>query len=71
MSELWVTLRTEHGEVRMTLPQALEMGRVFECFVDPVWHPNECGCCIAVHERGDGTRGYIVGADGESDWVEA
>lgn len=70
MSEVWVTLPNT-GNVRIPLVQALEISRVLGDFDDPVWHLNDCGCCISVHERDDDTRGYIVGADGESDWVEA
>ena len=69
MSDVWVRLPTEHGEARVTVAQMFEVGRLFGQFDDPVWHTNECGCCVAVHERGDGSRGYLVGSDGVSEWI--
>lgn len=38
-----------------------------------VWHHNACGCCISVHEDAGEDEcpheGYVIGADGECDWV--
>jgi hypothetical protein len=70
VSEVWIRLPTEHGEVRVTVAQMFEVGRLCALLDDPVWHSNECGCCVAVHERADSHRGYVVGADGGSDWVD-
>jgi hypothetical protein len=70
MSEVWVRLPNDGGEVCVTVAQMFEVGRRFEEFTDPVWHVNQCGCCVVVHERGDSHRGYLIGADGGSDWIE-
>jgi hypothetical protein len=70
MSRARVTMHTADGrEITLPLVQALALGRLAQDFDDPVWHRNDCGCCVSVHERDDDTRGYIIGADGKNDWV--
>lgn len=66
-----ITLTTSHGEVTMPLAQALTMGEACEKLEDPVWHFNECGCCISVHERADNTKGYVINAQGEGFWEDS
>ena len=34
------------------------------------WHFNDCGCCVCVHPGGDPTRAYIIGDDGEFDYID-
>jgi len=66
MGELMITFDTPHGE--MTLPQAqvIRMGRALKELDDaglhPVWHVNECGCCVSVH--GTDNAGWVIGDDG-------
>lgn len=33
------------------------------------WHVNTCGCCVCFHPGGDTAHGWIIGADGEADYV--
>lgn len=71
MSEARITMHTPEGrEVSLPLAQALAIGEACRDFADPVWHFNECGCCVSVHARDTHWRGYIIGPDGGMDWVE-
>lgn len=37
----------------------------------PTWHPNECGCCVSVHEDVPHPDcGYLIGSDGDATWME-
>jgi hypothetical protein len=69
MNDTIVHVPVGDGEVAMPLLQALAIAQCCQDFTDPVWHFNECGCCVSVHERGDTGSGYIVGNDGTYDWV--
>lgn len=36
----------------------------------PTWHPNECGCCVSVHDDVEHPdAGWLIGRDGGSDWI--
>ena len=37
---------------------------------DSSWHWADCRCCACFHPGGDLTRGWIVGADGSSEYHE-
>lgn len=70
----YVTVQTPHGP--LTLPRVQVEG-IAACVQairdegkDPTWHMNACGCCASVHEMGNGHRGYLVGSDGEFDYLE-
>ena len=66
-----VTFHTADGvEVELTADQTIALADRLDEFDDPVWHVNACGCCVSVHNRDDGHRGYVIGRDGEADWVE-
>ena len=74
MSILAVTIPTPHGDVTMPWDQAMELARRLAAFkaegVTPAWHPQECGCCVMVHERTDQPRGgWLIGDDGGSEWI--
>ena len=45
--------------------------RAFERFgVEPCWHVNRCGCCVAVHAHADHSAGYLIGRDGSAEWLD-
>lgn len=67
MSEQRVTIRG----VSLTVVQVMRIRELGEQLGEHEWHPNECGCCVTVHRRGEHHAGYIIGSDGEYDWVEA
>lgn len=72
MGEIRVTIDLPTGEsVELPLAQALTLADVLGKFDRAVWHFNECGCCISVHERGDGTSGYVIDRHGGVDHVVA
>ena len=68
----YVTL-PRHG---LTLPrvQVEAIAACVQVFEDqgiaPTWHMNACGCCASVHPLEDGHHGYLIGPDGEFDYVE-
>jgi hypothetical protein len=61
-------------EIELPLVQAEAIGRSLREFEKPCWHRNECGCCFSIHESPEPgatlTGGYVVGPDGERDWIE-
>jgi hypothetical protein len=66
-----VVLTTSTGEVvSMPEKQVLALHDHLSEFTDPVWHFNECGCCVSVHEGEHAHAGYVIGSDGGCDWVE-
>jgi hypothetical protein len=68
---LRISFDAPDGErVTMTAEQAIALHRCLRRFKEPVWHFNKCGCCVAVHEAGVDTEGYVIGQDGGADWVE-
>ena len=70
MSELNITLP---NGVTLTFAQAMALHEVIDLLGGPEmceWHPNDCRCCVTVHAKGNGHQsGYIIGSDGEYDWV--
>ena len=58
------------GGVEMTIAQAVVVAQLVSENPGGTWHMNECGCCACVHPPGDNTRGWVVGADGDADYVE-
>ena len=74
MGEMFITINpgTER-EVELPFMQAMALGRALKEFDGPaVWHFNQCGCCIIVHEHVEHPAwGYLIGADGGTDRVEA
>lgn len=55
---------------RMTLPQQAELVRLSLEHPGSTWHFNDCGCCVCFHPEGKthNKTGYIIGADGESEF---
>lgn len=72
--QVFVTIPTPQGNV--TLPRAQVEALIACCDAirddgeRPLWHVNKCGCCVSVHSYADPHRGYLIGADGEFDYVE-
>lgn len=62
-------LTTSDG-VELPLVQALAIAEILGRELGSTWHMNECGCCACVHPPGDNTKGWIVNADGDADYVE-
>ena len=53
--------------------QAAEVSRAIRKFlaagVEPVWHDQECGCCVMVHQdMPHPPGGWLIGEDGSADW---
>lgn len=72
MSDLRLTMHTPEGrEVSLPFAQAVAIAEACRDFAEPVWHFNDCGCCVSVHDRREHHRGYVIGPDGGADWVEA
>ena len=70
MSGLMVTIAVGDGqEVKVPLIQVMALHDLMKLFVEPVWHLNDCGCCIAVHEHANHHEGFVIGPDGMADWV--
>jgi hypothetical protein len=72
---LEITFDTPYGPVTLPFEQMIGLHSCLEAIraegKKPYWHPNECGCCISVHEDVQfPTGGYVIGQDGEYDWVE-
>jgi DNA-directed RNA polymerase subunit E'/Rpb7 len=71
MSDTFITVKIGNSRfVRLTLIQASITADLMQEFEHPVWHLNHCGCCVTVHDADDNTRGYIIGQDGEYDYVD-
>jgi hypothetical protein len=71
MRERIVVVNTSTGEsVTMPEAQVLALAAHVPEFTDPVWHFNECGCCVSLHEREHPHAGYVIGSDGGCDWIE-
>lgn len=64
---IWVKMP---GGDRMTIVQALQVATLVEAHAPAHWHMNDCGCCVTVHPDDDCTRGFVVGQDGEFDYLE-
>ena len=65
-----VTLRLQGDrQAKVPLVQVLALADLLGLFEDPVWHLNDCGCCLSVHERDNHYEGFVVGPDGWADWV--
>jgi hypothetical protein len=75
MSPLEVTFDTPYGKKTLPFEQLMALHSIMEAMradgLKPVWHPNECSCCISVHDNVEHpTGGYVIGPDGEYDWRE-
>lgn len=77
MSELMVTIPTEHGDITLPFMQVQGLDRCIEMLrfqgKQAIWHRANCDCCIIVHEAEAEPcyQGYVIGPDGEFDWVDA
>jgi len=73
MSSLNITIPTPHGDVTLPFEQFITLGKYLDQIraegKQPVWHPNDCGCCVSVHPEGEHS-GWVIGADGGADYVE-
>jgi hypothetical protein len=58
---VWVTLP---GGQTLSLAQAMTLARLIEGMGDEKshWHPNDCGCCVALHGS---DHAYVINRDGE------
>lgn len=66
-----VTLPLPDGStLKMPEAQARELARLTQLHPDSTWHLADCGCCACLHPGGDALRGWIVGADGGSEYRE-
>jgi hypothetical protein len=72
MSWAMLTIPTADGQkIELPVAQALAVAEALLEFKRPVWHVNDCGCCVSVHENEKPvTGGYVIGRDGGADWVE-
>jgi hypothetical protein len=70
VNKLRVTIRLDDGrDVKLPLVQAVALADLMEAFEEPVWHFNDCGCCISLHEHANSHEGFVIGPDGWADWV--
>lgn len=67
----------EPNEYKLPFMQAMELGRRLAEFKNPMWHWNDCQCCITVHEDLDGEddhakvdRAYIIDSNGGTTLAE-
>jgi hypothetical protein len=71
MGHLYVTLNEgTDREVTLTFMQMCVIAELrMKLGKGATWHQNNCRCCVTVHPPGHHDRGYLVGEDGEYDWV--
>lgn len=56
--------------ITLTLVQLERVAELGKELGEYQWHQNECKCCVTVHPVGRHDCGYVVGNDGEYEWVE-
>ena len=56
---------------RLTHAQAIRLASLAVDHPGGTWHWNDCGCCFCFHPPGDQRGGYVVGKDGEGDYLAA
>ena len=75
MTDETITVRHLHGDVTLPVEQALAVASCLRTLRDAgkaaTWHVNRCRCCVTVHEMvPHPSGGYVIGKDGEFEWLE-
>ena len=50
--------------------QTTTLGLLSAQYPGSTWHLADCGCCVCLHPGGDSTRGWLIGADGSTEYHE-
>lgn len=67
---LWITLHQgTDREITLPFEQVMRIYELGERLGEYECHLNQCGCCVAVHPKGQHDRGYIVDQEGGYNWV--
>ena len=67
---LQLKLRIPGTPVELTYPQANAVVALKVENPNATWHMADCGCCVCLHPEGDSSRGWLIGQDGEAEYME-